>query len=352
MPDVAVTGIDAAEKDIPLLNEGLRQDGFQTPPSSCGSSWCQPSDSDKDPEKERLRREPDEEGRYYDDPLWYGKTRADIQYATDLEKSNGNAASRNGDWKRANRYWKNALRGAEKLQDAGLELRLHLNLALGYTKQSKTEKALDHCERALRERVKQAADAELHAKVHYRASEAHEAAGEVTKAIQSMKAAIEVQPQNPEARKRLSKLKALEADRRKRERSIFQGILPKTRKEESQVEGDGDRRQEEENCHVEGYAADGEEGVGPDGLTAQQRKIASNLTDRSASSRLLGSLGIDKEGQAGSDLAFPSNMRIGSEMIFLPSRECRFSEEDEEEKEAEDDDDDDDADKRETGENN
>eukprot|EP00439_Symbiodinium_sp_Y106_P068291 s3379_g11.t1 len=52
-----------------------------------------------------------------DDPLWYGKTKKEIEYATELEKSNGNAASREGDWKKANRYWKNALKGAEKLQD-------------------------------------------------------------------------------------------------------------------------------------------------------------------------------------------------------------------------------------------
>ena len=31
-----------------------------------------------------------------DDPLWYGKTRKEIEYATELEKSNGNAASREG----------------------------------------------------------------------------------------------------------------------------------------------------------------------------------------------------------------------------------------------------------------
>ncbi|CAE7373100.1 secG, partial [Symbiodinium necroappetens] len=82
-----------------------------------------------------------------DDPLWYGKTKKEIEYATELEKSNGNAASREGDWKKANRYWKNALKGAEKLQDADTEFRLHSNMALGYTKLMKVEKALEHCDK-------------------------------------------------------------------------------------------------------------------------------------------------------------------------------------------------------------
>ena len=38
-------------------------------------------------EENRLRREPAADGKYYDDPLWYGKTKDQIRYAFDLEKA-------------------------------------------------------------------------------------------------------------------------------------------------------------------------------------------------------------------------------------------------------------------------
>ncbi|CAK9019464.1 Ankyrin repeat [Durusdinium trenchii] len=185
-----------------------------------------------------------------DDPLWYGKTRKEIEYATELEKSNGNAASREGDWKKAKRYWKNALKGAEKIQDAETEFRLHSNLALAYIKQKKIEKSLEHCEQALKERLKVAVSAELRGKVHYRRAEAFEAAGEVSKAIAACKLSLEVHPENVDVRKKLSSLKAQEArelggaclpfwshqtsrdydhtysqaDQRKREKALFSGL--------------------------------------------------------------------------------------------------------------------------------
>ncbi|CAK9097024.1 unnamed protein product [Durusdinium trenchii] len=290
-------------------------DGFQTPPSSC-SSWNPPSDSDEDPEEVRRRHEPDEDGKFWDDPLWYGKTRKEIEYATELEKSNGNAASREGDWKKAKRYWKNALKGAEKIQDAETEFRLHSNLALAYIKQKKIEKSLEHCEQALKERLKVAVSAELRGKVHYRRAEAFEAAGEVSKAIAACKLSLEVHPENVDVRKKLSSLKAQEADQRKREKALFSGLRglcgshsdpnaapvpPPPPPPPEADSSDEERRYGEED-------SDGE-------LTAEQQMMLDRgLTDREAAARLVDSIGMGSSG----DLVNPSNMTMGAEVFWSP----------------------------------
>eukprot|EP00931_Biecheleriopsis_adriatica_P088369 TRINITY_DN62704_c0_g1_i1.p1 TRINITY_DN62704_c0_g1~~TRINITY_DN62704_c0_g1_i1.p1 ORF type:complete len:358 (-),score=100.69 TRINITY_DN62704_c0_g1_i1:33-1061(-) len=331
MPNVRAVGAGAKEQDIPLLNasetlnppatkkkddivyiDGDDNDdddgngGFKTPPSSCGSSLCPDPDSDDDPEQERIRREPDADGKFYDDPLWYGKTRKEIEYATELEKSNGNAASREGDWKKANRYWKNALRGAQKLQDAETEFRLHSNLVLGYTKLKKTDKALSHCDQALKERLKQAVSAELRAKVYYRKAEAYEAAGEVSKAMASIKLSLEVHPDNPDSQKKLSNLKALEAAQRKRERSLFGGFLRR-------FSSPGESSAKEP-------VVTGKDGDAANLAEKQQEGLSKSLTDRTAASRLLGSLGYPRQGStsASSDATMidPSNMTMHEQVFF------------------------------------
>ncbi|CAE7815422.1 unnamed protein product [Symbiodinium sp. CCMP2456] len=337
MPNVRAVGSGAKVEELPLLNapellqsetpeatkaeEAFAED-FETPPSSCGSSWHPPTDSDEDPEEVRRRHEPDEDGKFWDDPLWYGKTKKEIEYATELEKSNGNAASREGDWKKANRYWKNALKGAEKLQDADTEFRLHSNMALGYTKLKKVEKALEHCDKALRERLKIAVTPELRGKVHYRKAEAYEVAGEVSKAMASCKLSLEVSPDNPDTRKKMIQLKAQEAEQRKRERSLFAGLrgvctspgtteckAPKTVPEPA-----GPDSSDEETAVQCGEDSDVEE------LTLEQEKLLQQgLTDREASARLVSSLGMaTKQGPADPHFVQPSNMTVGPEVFWAP----------------------------------
>ncbi|CAK9096122.1 unnamed protein product [Durusdinium trenchii] len=246
-----------------------------------------------------------------DDPLWYGKTRKEIEYATELEKSNGNAASREGVTASAVQYWKNALKGAEKIQDAETEFRLHSNLALAYIKQKKIEKSLEHCEQALKERLKVAVSAELRGKVHYRRAEAFEAAGEVSKAIAACKLSLEVHPENVDVRKKLSSLKAQEADQRKREKALFSGLRglcgshsdpnaapvpPPPPPPPEADSSDEERRYGEED-------SDGE-------LTAEQQMMLDRgLTDREAAARLVDSIGMGSSG----DLVNPSNMTLGFE---------------------------------------
>ncbi|CAJ1395293.1 unnamed protein product [Effrenium voratum] len=250
--------------------------------------------------------------------------RKEIEYATELEKSNGNAASREGDWKKAKRYWKNALRGAEKIQDAETEFRLHSNLALAYTKQKKIEKALEHCDKALKERLKVAVSSELRGKVHYRRAEAFEAAGEVSKAISSCKLSLEVHPEDAAVRKKLSQLKALEADQRKREKALFAGLRGycgsrKAPKAESSkpadlVEDSSDEERKPEEDDEEVYSAEGAE-LSPE----EQMLLDRGLTDREASSRLVGSLGISaKQGPADPHLVSPANMSVGPEIFWSP----------------------------------
>mmetsp|Transcript_21329 Transcript_21329/g.40140 ORF Transcript_21329/g.40140 Transcript_21329/m.40140 type:complete len:344 (-) Transcript_21329:57-1088(-) len=331
MPNIRAVGSGAKVDELPLLNAPeLLQDppedpeitlgeDFQTPPSSCGSSWHPPTDSDEDPEQVRKRHEPDEDGLFWDDPLWYGKTIKEIQYATELEKSNGNAASRDGDWKKANRYWKNALRGAEKIQDAETEFRLHSNMALGYTKQKKVEKALEHCDKALRERLKIAVTPELRGKVHYRRAEAYEIAGEVSKAIASCKMSLEVNPENLDARKKLSQLKSQEVEQRKRERSLFAGLRGVCAAPASQgtpPPKPPDSSDEEPMAQAKDDSDEAEQE-----LTAEEQQLLDRgLTDRDASAKLLSRIGIAKSGPADPHLVQPSNMTVGPEVFWTPER--------------------------------
>ncbi|CAK0893028.1 unnamed protein product [Prorocentrum cordatum] len=197
------------------------------------SAPCTEDSDDPFEEERRKAAGPAEDGCYYDDPLWYGKTKGQIVTATELEKANGNAASRDGmrtgcdaDWKRANRYWKNALRGTQKLKDAELEVRLRLNLALGYVRRKKPEKALDHCREIFTAQLIGAATDELRVKAHYRSAEAHEVAGEISKAVACLRAALEIEPGNAGSRAKLAALKGAERQRRERERALFRGRLP------------------------------------------------------------------------------------------------------------------------------
>jgi len=210
----------------PLLQHSAPVADTQSPQddtSSDTTSWEGFSDSEKeDPHKQRL---PDAEGRFYDDGLWYGKTLAQICDATEHEKSAGNDLSKSGDWHGATKCWKNALKGAQKLEDAGMEIRLRLNLALGYTKQQKTTKALEHCAAIFKEKLKCATTPHLRSKVHYRRAEAFEVAGEIEKAMSSIRAALEMQSDNMGARRKFTDLKRVTDEQRQRERSLFVGKL-------------------------------------------------------------------------------------------------------------------------------
>jgi len=178
-----------------------------------------------DAEEARKKLDPDDEGLYHDDPLWWGKSLADIRQCTEDAKACGNEAHSEGDTKSANRHWKNALKGAQKLRDYDVDFRLRLNLAMGYTKLGKTNKALDQCDEAIRNQRDGDCNMPpaLFAKAHYRRAEALEAAGEVDKALASVKAALQVEPGNVEARRKHGELKKLELEHRKREKALFAG---------------------------------------------------------------------------------------------------------------------------------
>lgn len=259
----------------------------------CRDRWA----AEDEQEEERRQKDPDEEGKYHDDPLWYGKSSEQIRYATELEKSNGNAASRDGDWKKANRYWKNALKGAEKLVDLDTEVRLRLNLALGYVQRQKPDKALMHCDEVTRERLKSAAAKApgLLAKTHYRRAEAYIVSGDEAKANRALRAVLEVDPRNTEARRRLSELKKLEQDRRARERALYSGKLPAEAEDESPAEDEP--------------LAEGEAPWGSAPKIALSQDHDESLTDRQASARLV-------QGLRGENL----NFRVGQPACFFGPR--------------------------------
>ncbi|CAE7215341.1 unnamed protein product [Symbiodinium pilosum] len=194
---------------------------------------------------------------------------------------------------------------------------------LAYTKQKKIEKALDHCEKALRERLKIAVTSELRGKVHYRKAEAYEVSGEVSKAIASCKLSLEVNPDNPDARKKLSQLKAQEADQRKRERSLFAGlrgvcasqaVSPEAQAPKAAPAPAAPDSSDEEFADKGGDDSDSEE------LTLEQQKVLEQgLTDRDASARLMSSLGMAaKHGPADPHMVQPTNMTVGPEVFWTP----------------------------------
>lgn len=245
------------------------------------------SDSEEsDPaEKERRRREPQEDGRYYDDPLWYGKTLVEIRCATAGAKSEGNEASRRGDWKLANRAWKDSLKGAEKLQDAALELTLRLNLALGYTRRGKPAKALEHCDAVFTASLVSVASEEQRAKAHYRRAEAQTLAGDTSKAIASLRSSLEIDPKNVEARRKLSELRHAQVEQRRRERGLFgypdaEARSSSTSTAAPATSGGSDGAPREER----GPSAAGEEGIAKS--EEEQRPRGGGLTDRARAARL------------------------------------------------------------------
>mmetsp|Transcript_15365 Transcript_15365/g.35959 ORF Transcript_15365/g.35959 Transcript_15365/m.35959 type:complete len:309 (+) Transcript_15365:75-1001(+) len=228
MPSVPAVGPDAEEERIPVLNSGdlnivEAPDDQEDCDAEEFSATSSPRHYDTEDEFEDFPRE---EGCHYDDPLWYGKTIEEIRFATESEKSRGNAASREGDWKSATRCWKNALKGSEKLKDRDTEVRLRLNLALGYTRQDKAAKALEQCKELLRARLDSALPPELRAKTHFRRAEAHEVAGEESKAVASLRSALEIEPGNAEVRRKLAAIKRVAVERQERERELFRGKLP------------------------------------------------------------------------------------------------------------------------------
>jgi len=287
MPSVSVVGAGSQDEDVPLLNPaegGLG--GVEVVDSFLGSDDDQPrgyETSDTEfTEDERERRMPKEDGRFYDDPLWYGKTLAEIRGGTEGAKAEGNKASGEGDWKQANRCWKDSLKGAEKIKDLDLQIRLRLNLALGYVKREKPTKALDHCDAIFAADLLVKALPEQRAKAHYRRAEAHSLAGDESKAMASLRACLEIDAGNVEAQRRLAQLRKAEAERRDRERELFKGLAMGD-KEFSAREGADEQQEEEEEER-------------PDQGPHAPAPAAGPLTDRKRASRLTRGLGSRMSG--------------------------------------------------------
>eukprot|EP00913_Durusdinium_trenchii_P022301 g20954.t1 len=122
---------------------------------------------------------------------------------------------------------------------------------------------LNHYRRRVRNRAYVSFDIKLGwLTVHYRRAEAFEAAGEVSKAIAACKLSLEVHPENVDVRKKLSSLKAQEADQRKREKALFSGLRGLC------------------GSHSDPNAA------------PQQMMLDRGLTDREAAARLVDRLGL------------------------------------------------------------
>lgn len=243
MPCVDVVGGVADLDSVPLLNASEEaEDAAPVVPASFESD-----DSDAEPGHEaseasdasaeaRERQKPDEEGRYFDDPLWYGKTLTEIKNGTEHSKSAGNDASKGGDWKVANRCWKDAFKGAEKLKDTDLQIKLRLNLALGYVKCEKPAKALEQCAAIFAVDLAAKASLEQRAKARYREADAHALAGDDTKAMASLRICLELQPGNAEAKRRLVELRRSQEERRQRESAFFKAGLAKAAEADRQRE--------------------------------------------------------------------------------------------------------------------
>lgn len=163
--------------------------------------------------------------REWVDPLWYGKSVEEIRIACENEKSLGNNESRRQNWKQAVFYWKRCLKGAQKLGDHEYEVKIRLNLALGYTKRQKGEKARDHCDVILSEPLLSAAIGPLRAKAHYRRADALVECQEFSRALQELRSVLEIEAQNADARKRYAEVQEQERRYREREKEMFQGKL-------------------------------------------------------------------------------------------------------------------------------
>eukprot|EP00929_Paragymnodinium_shiwhaense_P120486 TRINITY_DN92440_c0_g1_i1.p1 TRINITY_DN92440_c0_g1~~TRINITY_DN92440_c0_g1_i1.p1 ORF type:complete len:362 (-),score=116.36 TRINITY_DN92440_c0_g1_i1:12-1097(-) len=338
MPNVGWAPTGAKDEDLPLLNSNVNVtfEDHRDSPRSAQSDEESESDHGKadDEEYERTRRDADEEGKYYDDPLWFGKTKEQIKYATELEKSNGNAESRKDapDWKKANRYWKNALKGAEKLKDDDTEVRLRLNLALGYVRRHKPDKALMHCDEVLGGRLRAAATQPLRVKAHYRAAEAHELAGDDAKAIRSLRLLLQMDQANSDARQKLAQFKKQEQERRDREKELFGAKLcvepavgePSVQDSEAASasppeEEPAEEAQSEENSCSDSEVEDesDEESSGAEERARLYAKMTNKTTSDELSRRIMGG------GYAGSKL----NYQVGPQDFFggLPKLKAKCS---------------------------
>lgn len=187
-------------------------------------------DAEEEEDQFDVEGDPDEEDepsnvKEWEDPLWYGKSLEEIRSATDHEKALGNNESRRQNWKKALFYWKRCLKGAQKLEDLEYEIKVRLNLALGYTKRQKGEKACEHCDAILSEPLLSASTGPLRAKAHYRRADALVEQQEFARAIQELRSVLEIEPQNVDARKRHGEVQELERQYRKREKEMFQGKL-------------------------------------------------------------------------------------------------------------------------------
>jgi len=289
--------VSMREEDLPLMNALEEDDG----PKVSSVDWDNFADAKEylsddaecvsdsegnvsdDPEEIRKQHEPDEEGKFHDDPLWWGKTRAEIRSCTDKAKAEGNEAHREGDQEAANKHWKGALKGVQKLKDSEGEFRLRLNLAMGYTKLGKAAKALNQCEEALRDSLRTAVPSSLQAKAHYRAAEAYESAGEINKAMHSLRSAIQIEPGNSEARQKYANLKDLEMERRKREKALFGG--KHLFEQEREVASDPQPERAEFEDSDENQNTDGEQNGGGAEKFAPDFDVDS-LTDRSGADRI------------------------------------------------------------------
>lgn len=219
-PEPEVNQVDWEHGELPL--DASKQDGSSDGGFASSDEGCDGDQGDAEVEGGRLQG-PDEEGKFHDDPLWWGKTLAEIRHCTEDAKREGNKAHTQSDPQLANRHWKGALKGAQKLKDSEAEFRLRLNLAMGYTKLGKTSKALDHCRKALGDSLRSSVPSALQAKAHFRRAEALEVSGEVEKALVSLRAALEIEPGNADMRHKYTELKRLELERRKREKAFFSG---------------------------------------------------------------------------------------------------------------------------------
>lgn len=359
MPSVKFASADADELAVPLLNSQTEEDAVEDEKAPLNLEYVAPDDEDawtaassdhdrgnSDAEREVKLRQPQDNGCYYDDPLWWGKTRAEIEEATELEKANGNAASRENDWKRANRYWKNALKGAIKIEDVDTERRLCLNLALGYVKRGKVDKALAHCDLIFQARLSASAPSEFLAKAHYRRAEAHRAAGEVSKAMTSYRASLNLDATNAEVRRKIAELRQVEAEQRNRERDLFHGKLATgscggdsqaeahsekaevahaehVRKqkgedgEDSSDEEEDEEGEEEEEEDDDDEEADDEDPEDAPETYAKMQAFVRSLTDNRAASRLGAMLySGDEDGPLSEEAGCDLNVEIGDRIDF------------------------------------
>merc|ERR1712217_188782 len=158
---------------------------------------------------------------------------------------------------------------------------------------------------------------ELRAKVHFRRAEAHEAAGEAAKAMTSLRAVLDIDSANVDARNKWSKLKQEEAERRERERSLFAGKLATSTLPEAPME------EKSYPATAATFTSDAEEFFTGDEASLEDARKSramqlSSFTDRAAASRLSQSLSIREpsSGEPGSNTehALNCNFFVGPQV--------------------------------------